>query len=63
MGADDSRSSRRSLALFVLLQVNPYISLRGPQSGYNICNSTTLGADSECQTLIVNSVRATVAEP
>ncbi|GAA5900711.1 hypothetical protein JCM5296_004875 [Sporobolomyces johnsonii] len=27
-------------------QVNPYKSARGPQSGYNVCNSTTLGADS-----------------
>jgi len=29
---------------------------RGPQSGYNICNSTTLGPNSNCQTLIINSV-------
>jgi hypothetical protein len=29
---------------------------RGPQSGYNICNSTTEGANSQCQvsTRIVN---------
>ncbi|BGP15855.1 hypothetical protein JCM10213_005659 [Rhodosporidiobolus nylandii] len=36
-------------------QVNPYASGRGPQSGYNICNSTTVGADSRCQTLIANN--------
>ncbi|GAA5981935.1 hypothetical protein JCM10908_004674 [Rhodotorula pacifica] len=36
-------------------KVNPYASGRGPQSGYNICNSTTSGADSQCQTLIVNN--------
>ncbi|GAA5861882.1 hypothetical protein JCM3774_001338 [Rhodotorula dairenensis] len=36
-------------------KVNPYASGRGPQSGYNICNSTTLGADSQCQTLIVSN--------
>ena len=29
---------------------------RGTQSGYNICNSTTLGQDSMCQTAIFNSV-------
>ncbi|GAA6012952.1 hypothetical protein JCM10207_008393 [Rhodosporidiobolus poonsookiae] len=32
-------------------QVNPYNSGRGPQSGYNQCNSTTGGDDSQCQTL------------
>ncbi|GAA5897393.1 uncharacterized protein JCM6883_006686 [Sporobolomyces salmoneus] len=37
-------------------QVNPYKSERGPQTGYNICNSTTQGDDSECQTLIINSI-------
>ncbi|GAA6062329.1 hypothetical protein JCM10212_006579 [Sporobolomyces blumeae] len=37
-------------------QVNPYKSERGPQSGYNVCNSTTQGDDSECQTLILNSI-------
>lgn len=31
-------------------------SYRGPQAGYNICNSTTAGPTSECQTLIVNSL-------
>ena len=36
--------------------MNPYQYLRGPQSGYNICNSTTAGADSECQTLIMNDI-------
>jgi len=29
---------------------------RGPQSGYNICNSTTEGPTSLCQTLFVNSL-------
>ncbi|KAG8994253.1 hypothetical protein FRB94_007282 [Tulasnella sp. JGI-2019a] len=28
---------------------------RGPQSGYNICNSTTVGPDSQCQTAFINS--------
>jgi len=28
---------------------------RGPQSGYNICNSTTEGPTSQCQTAILNS--------
>jgi hypothetical protein len=37
-------------------QVNPYPSGRGPQSGYNICNSTTEGPNSECQTMFVNSI-------
>ncbi|KAM0748357.1 hypothetical protein T439DRAFT_382798 [Meredithblackwellia eburnea MCA 4105] len=37
-------------------QVNPYDVGRGPQSGYNLCNSTTEGADSECQTAIINSI-------
>ncbi|GAA5991414.1 hypothetical protein JCM5350_006917 [Sporobolomyces pararoseus] len=37
-------------------QVNPYKSERGPQTGYNICNSTTQGETSECQTLIINSI-------
>ena len=36
-------------------QVYPFPVLRGPQFGYNICNSTTQGANSKCQTLIVNS--------
>ncbi|BGP39749.1 hypothetical protein JCM10450v2_003719 [Rhodotorula kratochvilovae] len=36
-------------------QVNPFNSGRGPQSGYNICNSTTSNADSQCQTLIANN--------
>lgn len=30
--------------------------IRGPQSGYNICNSTTEGSSSKCQTLIMNSL-------
>lgn len=37
-------------------QVNPYATGRGPQSGYNQCNATTEGADSQCQTAIVNSI-------
>lgn len=37
-------------------QVNPFPIGRGPQSGYNKCNSTTEGASSECQTLIVNTL-------
>ncbi|KAF7979906.1 hypothetical protein HWV62_40300 [Athelia sp. TMB] len=37
-------------------QVNPYAIGRGPQSGYNECNSTTEGAASQCQTMVVNSL-------
>jgi hypothetical protein len=37
-------------------QVNPFPVGRGPQSGYNICNSTTEGPNSECQTMFVNSI-------
>jgi len=37
-------------------QVNPYPSGRGPQSGYNVCNSTTEGPNSQCQTAFVNSI-------
>ncbi|GAA5980716.1 hypothetical protein JCM5350_006362 [Sporobolomyces pararoseus] len=37
-------------------QVNPYPVGRGPQSGYNICNSTTSGPDSNCQTLVANNI-------
>lgn len=37
-------------------QVNPYQVARGPQSGYNQCNSTTEGDSSQCQTLIVNNL-------
>jgi len=36
-------------------QVYPYPVLRGPQYGFNQCNSTTLGPNSNCQTLIFNS--------
>ena len=36
-------------------QVYPFPVLRGPQFGYNICNSSTEGPNSLCQTLIVNS--------
>lgn len=35
-------------------QVYPFAVLRGPQFGFNICNSTTLGPTSNCQTLIFN---------
>ena len=35
-------------------QVYPFQVLRGPQYGYNQCNSTTLGSKSNCQTLIFN---------
>ena len=35
-------------------QVYPFPVLRGPQFGFNICNSTTLGPDSNCQTLVFN---------
>ncbi|KAL1413823.1 hypothetical protein Q8F55_001607 [Vanrija albida] len=37
-------------------QVNPYPVLRGPQSGYNLCNSTTEGPDALCQTAVFNSI-------
>lgn len=37
-------------------QVYPYKSLRGPQFGYNKCNSTTEGPSSLCQTLIFNNI-------
>ncbi|KAF8515576.1 hypothetical protein JB92DRAFT_3155157 [Gautieria morchelliformis] len=30
--------------------------IRGPQAGYNICNSTTEGSQSLCQTLFLNSM-------
>ncbi|KAH7100791.1 hypothetical protein BKA62DRAFT_233886 [Auriculariales sp. MPI-PUGE-AT-0066] len=29
---------------------------RGPQAGYNVCNDTTAGPGSMCQTVIVNSI-------
>jgi hypothetical protein len=35
-------------------QVYPFPVLRGPQFGFNECNSTTLGPNSNCQTLIFN---------
>ena len=31
--------------------------IRGPQAGYNICNSTTEGPQSLCQTAMVNSLK------
>jgi hypothetical protein len=37
-------------------QVNPFPVGRGPQAGYNKCNSTTEGPTSECQTIEVNSL-------
>ncbi|KIM81611.1 hypothetical protein PILCRDRAFT_821384 [Piloderma croceum F 1598] len=37
-------------------QVNPFPVGRGPQSGYNICNSTTEGSKSLCQTMFLNSI-------
>jgi len=37
-------------------QVNPFPVGRGPQSGYNICNSTTEGPKSLCQTMFLNSI-------
>jgi hypothetical protein len=37
-------------------QVNPFAVGRGPQFGYNRCNSSTEGPTSNCQTLIVNSL-------
>jgi len=38
-------------------QVNPFPVGRGPQSGYNQCNSTTEGPDALCQTLEMNSIQ------
>jgi hypothetical protein len=35
-------------------QVYPFQVLRGPQFGFNQCNSTTLGDSSNCQTLVFN---------
>jgi hypothetical protein len=37
-------------------QVNPFPAGRGPQTGYNICNSTTEGPNSKCQTMFVNDI-------
>ena len=37
-------------------QVNPFAVGRGPQSGYNKCNSSTEGPTSQCQTIEVNSL-------
>ncbi|KZT39118.1 hypothetical protein SISSUDRAFT_1046028 [Sistotremastrum suecicum HHB10207 ss-3] len=37
-------------------QVDPVATGRGPQSGYNICNSGTEGPDSLCQTAFVNNL-------
>jgi hypothetical protein len=38
-------------------QVNPFPVGRGPQSGYNICNSTTEGPSSLCQTMFFNTIQ------
>ncbi|CAE6472762.1 hypothetical protein ACGC1H_003497 [Rhizoctonia solani] len=37
-------------------QVSPEAILRGPQFGFNICNSTTQNQQSNCQTAFVNSI-------
>ncbi|KAI0056579.1 hypothetical protein BV25DRAFT_1813774 [Artomyces pyxidatus] len=37
-------------------QAGPEQLARGDQAGYNICNSTTEGPDSKCQTSFVNSI-------
>lgn len=44
-------------------QVNPYEYLRGPQTGYNICNSTTAGDNSECQVSSGEGAVPTPSEP
>lgn len=41
-------------------QVDPYTGGRGPQQGYNMCNSTTENQDSLCQTSFVNSLDGAV---
>ena len=56
-GPDDPALSDLHFAYSALPEmVYPYHALRGPQFGYNICNSTTQGPDSNCQTLILNSL-------
>jgi len=37
-------------------QVNPFNSGRGPQYGYNLCNSSTEGPSSLCQTMFLNDI-------
>lgn len=37
-------------------QADTDIGIRGPQQGYNLCNSTTEGQTSMCQTAMVNSI-------
>jgi hypothetical protein len=37
-------------------QAMPFQIVRGSQSGYNICNSTTENQQSQCQTAIINSI-------
>ncbi|EMD31526.1 hypothetical protein CERSUDRAFT_89048 [Gelatoporia subvermispora B] len=37
-------------------QVDPLDLTRGPQQGYNICNSTTQNQESMCQTMVVNHI-------
>jgi hypothetical protein len=41
-------------------QVDTSDGERGPQSGYNICNSTTQNQNSLCQTGIINSLSGTL---
>jgi hypothetical protein len=37
-------------------QVYPFAVLRGPQFGYNKCDSSTEGPTSNCQTLLFNNI-------
>lgn len=37
-------------------QVDPFPVGRGPQSGYNQCNSSTEGQNSLCQTMFINNI-------
>lgn len=37
-------------------QVNPFPTGRGPQFGYNVCNSSTEGPTSLCQTMFLNDI-------
>jgi hypothetical protein len=37
-------------------KINPFPVGRGPQFGFNQCNSTTEGPDSNCQSLVFNSL-------
>src|ERR1700730_9742861 len=59
--------SQRTIVLLTMdlcAYLQPYkvdtdASGRGPQAGYNICNSTTEGPASLCQTAFVNSIDGT----